>query len=336
MASFFLSCCRQVLPNESQGVIEGSPEMSIQREDEKIETVAVDEPEDIHTLPRCPAAKTPDALVANLPVFDLGDTGSMTTTASTLDGSSSLRLNSISNWSELDSQCSPRTSSFSARSSQPDVSLWTVAISKAHGESLGLTLDTLDGTSLLISEVLDGAIRNYNEATPDIQQRVQPGDSLVAVGRASGSCEVLISRLRYWKEAPRESSQEELELILQRPRAFTVNIQRAYRPLGLQLDHTGGGTGGLLVQAVTPGLLRDWNVAQRSLAVKRLDRIVRVNGMAGSSEKLLEKIKVAATRGQKLELEVHRFAPWEQVLRRLESNADGWGAVEDQGQELGR
>eukprot|EP00440_Ansanella_granifera_P018580 gb/GFBE01020182.1/.p1 GENE.gb/GFBE01020182.1/~~gb/GFBE01020182.1/.p1 ORF type:complete len:332 (+),score=86.86 gb/GFBE01020182.1/:1-996(+) len=318
MAGMLFACCKQlVLPPECQCECEEALSVSNMDVDDGDQATV--------QLPRyAPEAKRPDDDVNLLhlsldPAKDpLMDTRS--TTAS--EGSHALRMVSISNWSELDSAWSPGTTSLSARSSEPDANLVTVTIRKAAGESLGLSLDTLDSHALLISAVLDGPVRRYNKATADVQLRVQPGDSLLAVDGAAGSSEALVSRLKaFTSEQTCAAEEESLELILQRPRSFTVNIQRAYRPLGLQLEHSGAAASGLLVQAVTPGLLRDWNVANRSSAVKRLDRILRVNGAAGSPETLLGKMKVAAATGQRLELEVHRYAPWEHVARRISASS---------------
>jgi len=205
---------------------------------------------------------------------------------------------------------------FSARSEPGELpDLWTVVLRKEAGTSLGLTLDTLDGHSLLVTEILDGLVRRCNKAAADSSCHVKPGDSICAVGGRAGSNEELLKLLK----VSCLDSEESIDMTLQRPRSFLVDIHRAYRPLGLHVEHTGvlNHGGGLLVQKIAPGLLRDWNVAQRSLAIKRNDRIVRVNGQRGYPEDLLKLIKAAAQLGQRLELEVLRYASWENVLRRL-------------------
>mmetsp|Transcript_84262 Transcript_84262/g.212473 ORF Transcript_84262/g.212473 Transcript_84262/m.212473 type:complete len:138 (+) Transcript_84262:127-540(+) len=59
--------------------------------------------------------------------------------------------------------------------------------------------------------------------------------------------------------------------------------------LGVDVDVTDGIT--LQIDTVTAGLLQDWNDANPDKAVKKLDRIISVNGHRGDATKLTDTCK---------------------------------------------
>jgi len=173
---------------------------------------------------------------------------------------------------------------------------FTIAVERAAGASLGLNLDALDGTSLIISSVKAGPIRLYNETVEDDLQ-LQPGDSIVGVNGSQGSAEALLERLK---------TDLALELTIRRPKVFSISIPRAYGPLGLQVEHAPSGTS-LLVKMVNPGLIKDWNLAHRGQGIKRRDRVITVNGLQGNPAELMANMKMAAVQGDRLEITVGRY-----------------------------
>jgi len=173
---------------------------------------------------------------------------------------------------------------------------FTATIERAAGCSLGLNLDALDGTSLVVSSVKAGPIRVYNESAEQDEQ-IQPGDSIVEVNGVRDSSQALLDRMKL---------DTALELGIKHPRVLEIGIPRAYGPLGLQVEHAPNGTS-LLVKTVNPGLIKDWNLSHRGFGIKRRDRIICVNGLRGNPAELMARMKQAAAHSQKLELELCRY-----------------------------
>lgn len=262
-------------------------------------------------------------LEISLAVEDLGE--------STSKVNQSDRIYSISTCSDIDSLGSPASLNppSTAARSESELLVWSVAVQVTPGESLGLILDTLDSKALLVCEVLDGPFQRYNESLDhDSNRRVQRDDSLVAVDGTMGDSEALISTLKAMtKRQPGMATAKQammssisLEMTFARPRSVWIEIPKAYAPVGLELAHTCG-AGGLLVKSISSGMVKTWNMAHSSKGMRRMDRIVEVNGQSGSPENLLREIKVAANTGRKLEMQVMRYLSWEQVLAKMSKDS---------------
>eukprot|EP00930_Biecheleria_cincta_P021459 TRINITY_DN15901_c0_g3_i2.p1 TRINITY_DN15901_c0_g3~~TRINITY_DN15901_c0_g3_i2.p1 ORF type:complete len:212 (+),score=37.68 TRINITY_DN15901_c0_g3_i2:384-1019(+) len=174
---------------------------------------------------------------------------------------------------------------------------FTCCIDRAVGTSLGLNLDALDGTLLIISAVKAGPVRNYNETVEDEEYHMLPGDSIVSVNGERGNSQALLERLKL---------DAALELSIKRPKTFGIVIPRAYGPLGLQVEHAPHGSS-LLVNMVNPGLIKDWNLSHRGTGIKKRDRVVAVNGSRGNPAELMAKMKQAVVASDRLELEISRY-----------------------------
>lgn len=248
----------------------------------------------------------------------------------TLNVKHSERIHSVSTCSDIDSLASPPSlhPPSTAPSSDSDLRVWSVAVQKVPGESLGLILDTLDNKALLVCDVLSGPFQRYNESLGhDFDHRVQRGDSVVAVSGTSGDSKALISALQAIdKQSPQATTEQAethsitLQMTLVRPRSVRIEIPKAYSPVGLELAHTGG-AGGLLVKSISSGMVKDWNMARSSKGIRRMDRILEVNGESSSPESLLREIKVAASTGRKLEMHVMRYPGWAQVVAKMYEDA---------------
>lgn len=174
---------------------------------------------------------------------------------------------------------------------------FTCCIDRAAGTSLGLNLDALDGTLLIISAVKAGPVRSYNETVEDEEEQMLPGDSIISVNGERGNSQALLERLKL---------DSALELSIKRPKAFQIVIPRAYGPLGLHVEHAPNGTS-LMVKTVNPGLIKDWNLSHRGTGIKRRDRVISVNGSRGNPAELMAKMKQAVVAGDRLELEICRY-----------------------------
>eukprot|EP00930_Biecheleria_cincta_P023026 TRINITY_DN16688_c0_g1_i1.p1 TRINITY_DN16688_c0_g1~~TRINITY_DN16688_c0_g1_i1.p1 ORF type:complete len:330 (-),score=50.25 TRINITY_DN16688_c0_g1_i1:516-1505(-) len=237
------------------------------------------------------------------------------------------RIYSISTCSDIDSLGSPASLNppSMAAVSESELLVWSVAVQITPGEPLGLILDTLDSKALLVCEVLDGPFQRHNETLGhDSNRRVQRDDSLVAVGGTMGDSEALILSLKAMtkqQHVPSTAKQADihsisLEMTFARPRSIWIEIPKAYAPVGLELAHTCG-AGGLLVKSIGSGMVKNWNMAHSSKGMRRMDRIVEVNGESRSTDKLLREIKVAASTGRKLEMQVMRYPGWEQLVAKI-------------------
>jgi len=173
---------------------------------------------------------------------------------------------------------------------------FTVTIERAAGRSLGLNLDALDGTYLVISSVKAGPVRVYNESAQEDEQ-IQPGDSIVEVNGVRDSSQALLDRMKL---------DTVLQLSIKHPRVLEISIPRAYGPLGLQVEHAPNGSS-LLVKTVNPGLIKDWNLSHRGFGIRRRDRVICVNGLRGNPADLMARMKQAAANSEKLELEICRY-----------------------------
>lgn len=192
-------------------------------------------------------------------------------------------------------------SSRSVVSTVPCGEEFAIQLLRAPGESLGLDLDSLDGTGLLICAIKSGPVRTYNSFAPTKAMQLRSGDRIHEVNGVSGDGKAMLEKLKV---------DETLQMLIRRPTLFPVVIPRAYGPLGLQVEHTVTGIN-LLVKAVNHGLIRDFNELQTGQGlgaqIRRKDRICKVNGEKGNPLELLSKMKNAALQGEKLELEIARY-----------------------------
>mmetsp|Transcript_71883 Transcript_71883/g.211097 ORF Transcript_71883/g.211097 Transcript_71883/m.211097 type:complete len:137 (+) Transcript_71883:78-488(+) len=86
-------------------------------------------------------------------------------------------------------------------------------------------------------------------------------------------------------------------------REFRITLLKGQdQKIGLDIAHTGSVF--LKVKNVKDGLVKTWNQTNPDQAIKLNDMIVEVNGVKGSSEKLLTEISQAAT----LDILVNRAA----------------------------
>mmetsp|Transcript_22398 Transcript_22398/g.63627 ORF Transcript_22398/g.63627 Transcript_22398/m.63627 type:complete len:136 (+) Transcript_22398:80-487(+) len=82
---------------------------------------------------------------------------------------------------------------------------------------------------------------------------------------------------------------------------WTIQLVKADgKRLGVDVDLSDGKT--LVVDCINEGLMKEWNEASPSLAVKASDRILSINGVEGDSNSLTDECK----RSQKLEMRIQR------------------------------
>ncbi|CAK9109187.1 Polyubiquitin [Durusdinium trenchii] len=100
-----------------------------------------------------------------------------------------------------------------------DASYWTVTLNRPCDQRLGLDLDLLDPAVLQICQVhADSVVDRYNQ-TAAPERRIQAGDLIVKVNRASGQASDMADLL--------QSPQQTLTLLLQRPPWRTLSLSDA-------------------------------------------------------------------------------------------------------------
>jgi len=152
-----------------------------------------------------------------------------------------------------------------------------VQIERSANELIGLDIDLIDGVSAVVVDVKEGAVFKWNERHPD--SKIQVNDRIVEVNGVRNDANAIVSKLKrdtVWN------------LLLQRPSEMRVTINRANAPsLGMDLRYAPNGTS-LMITAVGEGPMQDWNVANKSVTVQKYDRIIELNGIRGTPQRLLQ------------------------------------------------
>lgn len=150
---------------------------------------------------------------------------------------------------------------------------------------LGVDFDTQDKTVAWVLTVKAGScVHSYNK---DVKPafRLCPGDFVMrAHGVVATSSAKMVSSL---------TQDATLELMIVRPLEFSIAVDVARQPLGLEFAKASGIA--LLVVRVITGAVEEWNKVNVTQKIESGDRIVAVNGFRGKAQELLRRIK-AATR----------------------------------------
>jgi len=168
---------------------------------------------------------------------------------------------------------------------------FTISISREEGTPLGVELDAADGYSVRLTEIdAGGSFAAWNRLHG--VEQVKRGDHIVAVNGVRGSAPGILQRMRQARE---------LEIELHRPATYTVEITKNPDGLGIDTRQTPNSRSLMVSHLIGTGAVREWNDSGQDRKVRVHDRIVRVNGCAGSAEELSGKI-MAVQDGMKLSL----------------------------------
>eukprot|EP00927_Polykrikos_kofoidii_P077665 TRINITY_DN74587_c0_g1_i1.p1 TRINITY_DN74587_c0_g1~~TRINITY_DN74587_c0_g1_i1.p1 ORF type:complete len:232 (+),score=35.15 TRINITY_DN74587_c0_g1_i1:116-811(+) len=168
----------------------------------------------------------------------------------------------------------------SSRGDEGDRGLIYVTLERKPSSSLGLRLDFIDGTSLLLVELLPGAERGW-EAFQPADAKLALGDRIVEVNGVYGSADRLLEKLR---------QDSILKMVIVRTRVFTIVLKKEPGDsLGLEVSYKTSGAGlSLLVDVIRKsGLLDIWNVSNPHDALHVGDRIICVNDTSDSALNML-------------------------------------------------
>lgn len=163
--------------------------------------------------------------------------------------------------------------------SAPQSFAFEITVDKRGGK-LGLDLVPSYG-GMRVVNIMPGRIEEYNQVAPK-DERILMHDTIRA---ANGTSDI--------KEMMDKLVHAEL-LILEvvRPDIITVSVKRLGKPWGLVIAFQNS-SACIEVRDLAPGALRDHNTytADEQLQVKPFDLIYFVNGVCGSSEKMVEEVK---------------------------------------------
>jgi len=152
-------------------------------------------------------------------------------------------------------------------------------------DASGLGIDVLiyEQGVLLVSAIKQGPILMWNQKHHEKMRSlvVAAGDRIVAVNDVTGGCEELIEALKV---------NQTLDIHIRRCLEYDIVVTRAGR-LGIDITQKKDSLG---ILRVADGPVRDWNKsAPMDLEVRAGDSIIEVNSVRGTSEQLLEAIKVS-------------------------------------------
>ncbi|CAE8673782.1 unnamed protein product, partial [Polarella glacialis] len=203
-----------------------------------------------------------------------------------------------------------------ARASRTRGQQFIVLINKVpERKFLGIDVDLSDAVCMMVEEVKDGLVSDWNQANPDKQ--VVKGDKIIAVNGISGTASDLTEAMTNAPAKPLPSRNvPSAVMMMMAPRAavkpkkpaaaaaslqvkldpsdgpcdFQVAVDMSQKPvLGLDVDWSDGKT--LYIKSVQPGAVNDWNREHLELVVRAGDRIVAVNGATGDAEAMVKECR---------------------------------------------
>jgi len=158
---------------------------------------------------------------------------------------------------------------------------FTVTVSRRKGEPFGLDLDLLDGRTAQILEIRAGGAVGRHSTRELPSRRVQPGDFIVSANGVEGDSQLLLQALK---------AREVATVGISRPVPFRVTVQRASSAEGFGVVLKSAARSGrfsLVVEEIRSGPVAEWNEEHPEVAVRRLDRIVEVNGVEHNTAQML-------------------------------------------------
>lgn len=183
--------------------------------------------------------------------------------------------------------CSTRggsVNSFVAPSCERMTFEFVIRIAMDGDKSLGLEISSHDDKSMLIGQVKDGAIADWN-ALRSAMHSVRRGDRIVEVNEAKDDVKLIFGALR---------QQGVLAMRISRLLEFHFVVTKVEERLGIEFDSSR--TDELNVKAVHGGASRDvCGKVGPEFELRRDDRILEINGQSGDSITLLGVIKSAST-----------------------------------------
>jgi len=164
---------------------------------------------------------------------------------------------------------------------------FTININREEGVPLGIEFDATDGYSVRLTEIeLWGSFAKWNRRR--YMEQVMPGDHIVAVNGVRGTASGILQRMQ---------RAQELEIELHRPATYSIEITKNPDGLGIETKQAQNSRSLMVSHLVGKGAVKEWNDSNQDKQVRRHDRIVKVNGWAGTVEELTKKVMVGKALG---------------------------------------
>jgi len=175
---------------------------------------------------------------------------------------------------------------------------FAVKLVRVKGVPIGLDVDVLDGVSLIVDKVKDGFVKSWNEENP--LMAIQAHDRIIEVNGVRANAAALAAELHHttvW------------DMTISRPKLVSVLIEHESKAtFGVDLRPSRGGMA-LLIANIGEGFMQEWLLANPRASVHKHDRIVKINGIRGSSHRLLRALHATESSevSTVLELEVLHY-----------------------------
>lgn len=154
---------------------------------------------------------------------------------------------------------------------------YRTTIERNGSETIGINLDVTDCVSLVVVDILPGAIYTWNESHAG-ERNLKVNDRIVEANGCRGDADKLLCVLK---------QSTTWSLVVQRPVEFRAVINRSGSiSLGMDLRYAPNGST-LMISEVEDGPIKDWNAVSATWKIKKFDRIIELNGIRGSSQELL-------------------------------------------------
>mmetsp|Transcript_81912 Transcript_81912/g.228295 ORF Transcript_81912/g.228295 Transcript_81912/m.228295 type:complete len:270 (-) Transcript_81912:152-961(-) len=171
------------------------------------------------------------------------------------------------------------------KSQSPDrerYTAFTVTISRQKEDpmNLGLLLDPCDKKTLFVSSIAEGAVMNYNRKSP--QPHVEVHDIITEVNGVSDDAQAMLKVLK------RAEAAEDITIRVVRPQKSELDIKKLNGKIGLCLSwKTKSGVALYIDEVKEAGPFAGMTGENQVTAG---DRILSVNGIAGSAQTMYDEI----------------------------------------------
>lgn len=155
-------------------------------------------------------------------------------------------------------------------------------LKSSDAEALGMTLDSCDGASLVVESIYpECRMANHNaENQANPSQLISIGDRITALNGITGNISLILGRFR---------TDTRLKLEVETPKVIEMSSPVSAKSHGLDLG-VDKRKKTIYVKSIGEGCVKDW-CANHGQEISRGDRIVEVNGIAGSAEAVRDEIQ---------------------------------------------
>lgn len=155
---------------------------------------------------------------------------------------------------------------------------YRLTLDRSPTETIGINLDLTDGVSLVVVDIFAGSIQAWNEAHAS-SPHLEINDRIVEANGLHGDADRMLAALK---------QNTTWALAVQRPVEYRAAVdRRSALSLGMDLRYAPNGTT-LTISEVEDGPIKDWNACSTTWKVKKFDRIIELNGVRGSAQRLLQ------------------------------------------------